>query len=78
MRCSESSGSAKKNSVSGAARTASVAAETTTSALFEERFISHLFEIVEQTRDGDEQYNYALIRLIVRAKKRVESLKGLG
>ncbi len=33
--------------------------------LFEERFISHLFEIVEQTRDGDEVYNYTLIRLIV-------------
>lgn len=35
-------------------------------AAFNIGFITHLFEIVEQTRDGDERYNYALIRLIVR------------
>lgn len=35
------------------------------SAAFNIGFITHLFEIVEQTRDGDERYNYALIRLIV-------------
>lgn len=34
--------------------------------LFSEAFILHLFEIVERTRDGDEAYNFTVIRLIVR------------
>lgn len=33
--------------------------------LFSEAFITHLFDIVEQTRDGDEAYNFTVIRLIV-------------
>jgi len=46
---------------------ASANRKSTLSAAFNIGFITHLFEIVEQTRDGDERYNYALIRLIVRS-----------
>lgn len=43
-------------------------------AAFNIGFITHLFEIVEQTRDGDERYNYALIRLIVRCPRVLTSV----
>jgi hypothetical protein len=40
-------------------------------AQFDDRFIDHLFELVETTRDNqDERLNYAVIRLIVRAMGR--------
>lgn len=35
--------------------------------IFDDTFIEHLFEVVEQTRDQqDETFNYAVIKLIVR------------
>ena len=40
-------------------------------AHFGDAFITHLFEIVEATRDGDELYNYAVVRLIVRLQSRI-------
>ena len=37
-------------------------------AQFDDRFIDHLFEMVEVTRDQqDERLNYAVIKLIVRS-----------
>lgn len=35
-------------------------------ALLTETFIGHLFRLVESTRDGDELFNYSVVRLIVR------------
>ena len=39
-------------------------------ALFSPEYILLLFRLVESTRDEDEQFNYALIRVLVRTRGR--------
>lgn len=42
---------------------------------FDDRFIDHLFDLVETTRDlQDERLNYAVIKLIVRRDNRLLGL----
>ncbi len=39
---------------------------------FDDRFIDHLFDLVETTRDNqDEELNYAVIKLIVSERRRL-------